>query len=63
MANSDYRPEIGYLAPGGTESVDVIRRVDLLTGGSSSKSHGGRNPAQSWHTTVIAGSKPIRAAP
>ena len=33
MANSDYRPEIGYLSPGGTESVDVIRRVDLLTGG------------------------------
>src|SRR5258708_28293270 len=26
MANSDYRPEIGWLGPGGTENVDVIRR-------------------------------------
>jgi predicted AlkP superfamily pyrophosphatase or phosphodiesterase len=60
MANTDYRPEIGWLSPGGTESVDVIRRVDLLTGG-----HFIAVPtvAEILHdkgiATIIAGSKPI----
>lgn len=60
MANSDYRPEIGYLSPGGTESVDVIRRVDLLTGGKFIEVP---TVAEILHShgipTVIAGSKPI----
>jgi arylsulfatase A-like enzyme len=34
MANSDYRPEIGWLGPTGTESVEAVRRGDLLTGGN-----------------------------
>src|SRR5882672_3384890 len=60
MANSDYRPEIGWLSPGGTESVDVIRRVDLLTGG---KFITVPTVAEILHShgfpTVIAGTKPI----
>jgi arylsulfatase A-like enzyme len=31
MANSDYRPEIGWLSAFGTESLDAIRRADFLT--------------------------------
>jgi len=60
MANSDYRPEIGWLGPGGTENVDVIRRVDLLTGG---KFIAVPTVAEILHEhgfpTVIAGTKPI----
>ena len=60
MANSDYRPEIGWLSPGGTESVDVIRRVDLLTGG---KFITVPTVAEILHEngipTIIAGTKPI----
>jgi len=60
MANSDYRPEIGWLGPGGTENVDVIRRVDLLTGG---KFIAVPTVAEILHShgfpTVIAGTKPI----
>src|SRR5436190_3713066 len=60
MANSDYRPEIGYLGPGGTENIDVIRRVDLLTGG---KFIAVPTVAEILHEhgfpTMIAGSKPI----
>ena len=33
MANSDYRPEIGYSGAVGTEALDVVRRGDLLTSG------------------------------
>jgi predicted AlkP superfamily pyrophosphatase or phosphodiesterase len=31
MANSDYRPEIGWLSAFGTENLDAIRRADFLT--------------------------------
>src|SRR5260221_10696827 len=60
MANSDYRPEIGWLSAGGTENVDVIRRVDLLTGG---KFITVPTVAEILHSkgipTIIAGTKPI----
>ena len=32
-ANTDYRPEIRWLEAGGTEAIETVRRVDLLTGG------------------------------
>lgn len=31
MANSEFRPEIGWLGAFGTESLDAVRRADLLT--------------------------------
>src|SRR5262249_42588583 len=31
MSNSDYRPEIGWLGPQGTESLEAVRRGDWLT--------------------------------
>jgi predicted AlkP superfamily pyrophosphatase or phosphodiesterase len=60
MANSDYRPEIGWLGPAGTESVDAIRRGDLLTDG-----HYLAVPTlaeilqQGGHRTAVAGTKPV----
>src|SRR5437867_3775185 len=33
MANNDYRPSISLLASVGTESLDAVRRVDMLTDG------------------------------
>src|SRR2546427_1260755 len=33
IANSDYRPEIGWLEAVGTESIEGVRRGDLLTEG------------------------------
>ena len=34
MANSDYRPEIGFLGPNATEGIEAIRRGDLLSEGN-----------------------------
>lgn len=60
MANSDYRPEIGWLSPGGTENVDVIRRIDLLTGGKFIAVPTVAEILQDKGiATVIAGTKPI----
>src|SRR5882672_3877005 len=33
IANSEYDPELGWVSPHGTESLDAMRRGDLLTGG------------------------------
>ena len=33
MANSEYRPEIGWASPNATEGIEMIRRGDLATGG------------------------------
>lgn len=33
MANTDYRPDIGFLQGTGTENLDAIRRGDLISGG------------------------------
>jgi arylsulfatase A-like enzyme len=60
MANTDYRPDIGYLGPLGTESIEAIRRGDMLTEGNfilvptvAEILHGAGYP------TVIAGTKPV----
>ena len=60
MSNSDYRPEIGWLGPQGTESLEAVRRGDWLTEGNYLlvptiaeilQRHG--------HPTIIAGTKPV----
>src|SRR5438445_5484292 len=60
MANSDYRPEIGWLGPQGTESLDAVRRGDLWTGGNYL---GAATVAEilqkKGHPTVIAGTKAV----
>ena len=60
IANRDYRPELGWQDSLGTETVEAIRRGDLLTGGRfiavptvAEILH------QSGYPTVIAGSKPV----
>ncbi|HAM72381.1 MAG TPA: hypothetical protein DCM86_12125 [Verrucomicrobiales bacterium] len=60
MANTEYRPDLNWLASYGTETLDAVRRGDLLTGG-----HYLQSPTvaeilqQAGIPTVIAGSKPI----
>src|SRR5207245_5785277 len=34
MANSDYRPEIGWLGPQGRDSLDAVRRGEFIRGGN-----------------------------
>lgn len=60
IANNDYRPAMNWLEAVATESVDVIRRGDVLTGG-----HYLTMPtvAETLHQagipTIIAGTKPV----
>jgi predicted AlkP superfamily pyrophosphatase or phosphodiesterase len=60
MANSDYRPEIGWLSSFGTESLDAIRRGDLLTEGNYLTA--ATLPEilhEAGYPTIIAGTKPV----
>ena len=44
IANSEYRPEIGWAGPNATEGIEMIRRGDLATDRKSTRlnsSHGG----------------------
>ena len=60
MANSDYRPEIGWLSAFGTEDLDAIRRVDLLTSDKFILVPTVAEIIQhSGHHTVVAGTKPV----
>src|SRR5438876_9571948 len=60
MANSDYRPEIGWLGPNATEGIEAIRRGDLLSEGNYLLVPTLAEMLQkAGHTTVIAGSKPV----
>jgi arylsulfatase A-like enzyme len=60
MANSDYRPLLGWLGPNATEGVEAVRRGDLMSDG-----HYILVPtiAEILHAagerTVVAGSKPV----
>ncbi len=60
VANSEYRPEIGWLGPNATEGLEMIRRGDLLTGGNYIRV---RTVTEILHdhdiTTVVAGTKPV----
>src|SRR5438093_3413679 len=60
MANSDYRPEIGFLGPNATEGIEAIRRGDLLSEGNyilvptlAEILH------KAGYPTVVAGTKPV----
>jgi len=60
MANSDYRPEIGWLGPNATEGVEAIRRGDLLSDGNYIMVPTVAEILQkAGYPTVIAGSKPV----
>jgi predicted AlkP superfamily pyrophosphatase or phosphodiesterase len=60
IANRDYRPELGWQDSLGTETVEAIRRGDLLTGG-----HFIAVPSlaeilqQQGYPTIVAGTKPV----
>ena len=60
IANSEYRPEVSWLGPTGTESVEMVRRGDIVTGG-----HYIRVPTMceiiqaAGFPTAVAGTKPI----
>jgi arylsulfatase A-like enzyme len=60
MANSDYRPLLGWLGPNATEGVEAIRRGDMISDG-----HYILVPTlaeilhRAGYRTVVAGSKPV----
>jgi arylsulfatase A-like enzyme len=60
MANSDYRPLLGWLGPNATEGVETIRRGDMMSDG-----HYILVPTlaeilhQAGMKTIVAGSKPV----
>ena len=60
IANSEYRPEIGWAGPNATEGIEMIRRGDLATGG-----HYIRVPTMceivqaAGFPTAVAGTKPV----
>src|SRR5688572_25928968 len=60
IANSEYRPDIGWLGPNATEGIEMVRRGDLATGG---KYIGVDTVAEivqaAGHPTAVAGTKPI----
>src|SRR5205823_6205215 len=60
MANSDYRPEIGWLGPNATEGVEAIRRGDFLSEGNYILVPTVAEILQkAGYPTIIAGSKPV----
>jgi predicted AlkP superfamily pyrophosphatase or phosphodiesterase len=60
MANSDYRPEIGWLSAFGTESLDAIRRADFLTRDKYILVPTVCEILQdAGHATAVAGTKPV----
>ncbi len=60
VANSEYRPEIGWLGPNATEGLEMIRRGDLATGGKYIRVPTVAEILQAANIpTVIAGTKPV----
>lgn len=60
LANSDYKPELSVLSTFGTESLDAIRRGDLLTDGNYIRSATLPEILQdAGIPTITAGSKPV----
>ncbi len=60
IANSEYRPDIGWLGPNATEGVEMIRRGDLATGGNYIAVPTVAEIIQAaGHPTAIAGTKPV----
>ena len=60
MANTDYRPEIGWLESQATEGLEAVRRGDLLTDGNYILVPTLAEILQkAGHPTIIAGTKPV----
>jgi arylsulfatase A-like enzyme len=60
IANTDYRPEIGWLGPNATEGLENIRRGDLLTGGNYLTAPTVAEILQrSGIPTIVSGTKPV----
>jgi predicted AlkP superfamily pyrophosphatase or phosphodiesterase len=60
MANSDYRPEVGFLGPSATEGVEAVRRGDMLSDGNYIMVPTvAEILQQAGFPTVIAGTKPV----
>src|SRR5438093_237306 len=60
MANSDYRPAIGWLGPNATEGVEAIRRGDFLSEGNYIMVPTVAEMVQkAGYPTLITGTKPV----
>lgn len=60
MANTDYRPEIGWLESQATEGLEAVRRGDFLSDGNYILVPTVAEILQrAGHPTVIAGTKPV----
>ena len=60
LANLEYRPDLNWLVSYGTESLDAVRRGDVLTQGNYLKAPTvAEILQQAGFPTVIAGAKPI----
>jgi predicted AlkP superfamily pyrophosphatase or phosphodiesterase len=62
LANSEYRPEIGWLGPNATEGLEMMRRGDLLSGGNFIRVPTVAEILQAnGMETAIIGTKPVAA--
>jgi hypothetical protein len=60
IANRDYRPGVGWSDSLGTESIEAIRRGDLLSGGHYlAVATMAETLQQAGFPTVVAGTKPV----
>ena len=60
MANTQYRPDLNWLGAYGTESLDAVRRGDLLSNGHYLEAATIAEMLQdAGFTTMIAGAKPV----
>jgi predicted AlkP superfamily pyrophosphatase or phosphodiesterase len=60
MANTEYRPDLNWLGTYGTESLDAVRRGDLLSGGHYLEAATVAEVLQqAGFPTIIAGAKPV----
>ena len=60
MTNYEYRPDLNWLAPYATESLDAVRRADAATQGHYLEAATVAEILQeTGHSTIIAGAKPI----
>jgi predicted AlkP superfamily pyrophosphatase or phosphodiesterase len=60
VANSEYRPEIGWLSPNATEGIEMIRRGDVATGGKYIRVPTMCEIVQAaGFPTAVAGTKPV----
>jgi arylsulfatase A-like enzyme len=60
IANSEYRPDIGWAGPNATEGIEMIRRGDLATGGRYLRVPTMCEIVQAaGFPTVVAGTKPV----